>query len=92
MTMLSLFNLVSAYGVFVLLSRETFHLRRLPWPASALVYLPAYWLLLSIACYRAMGELIIAPHHWSKTRHVGRRVQPAVERAEATEKLAQPVG
>ncbi|MCX5478416.1 glycosyltransferase [Kaistia geumhonensis] len=92
MTMLSLFNLVSAYGVFVLLSRETFHLRHLPWPASALVYLPAYWLLLSIACYRAIGELIIAPHHWSKTRHVGRRVQPAVQRAEATEKLAQPVG
>ncbi len=93
MTMLSLFNLVSAYGVFVLLSRETFRLRRLPWPASALFYLPAYWLLMSLACYRAIGELIIAPHHWSKTRHVGRRVRPAAQPAEETsEKVAQPVG
>ncbi len=93
MTMLSLFNLVSAYGVFVLLSRETFRLRRLPWPASALFYLPAYWLLMSLACYRAIGELIIAPHHWSKTCHVGRRVRPAAQPAEETsEKVAQPVG
>ncbi|MBZ9935967.1 glycosyltransferase [Mesorhizobium sp. BR1-1-16] len=73
MAFLNLFNLVAAYFVFALLSRQTYRLRRQNRPAGALIYLPAYWVLLSIACYRALFELIIAPHHWAKTRHVGRR-------------------
>ncbi len=71
-TALNLVNLVAAYLVFVLLSRQTYRLRRTKRPAGALLYLPAYWLLLSLACYRALFELLVAPHHWAKTPHVGR--------------------
>lgn len=70
---LNLFNFIAAYWVFAMLSRLTFRLRGQPRPRGALIYLPAYWLLLSVACYRALFELITAPHHWAKTPHQGRR-------------------
>jgi len=31
--------------------------------------MPAYWCLISIAAYRALAELIAAPHRWNKTDH-----------------------
>ncbi len=76
-TALNLINLVAAYLVFALLARQTFRLRRAKVPASALFYLPAYWLLISVALYRAVFQLVLAPHYWSKTKHVGRRRRPA---------------
>jgi cellulose synthase/poly-beta-1,6-N-acetylglucosamine synthase-like glycosyltransferase len=30
---------------------------------------PLYWLLMSIAAYVALYELIFSPHHWRKTEH-----------------------
>jgi len=32
---------------------------------------PVYWLMISIAAYAALLELILNPHHWSKTTHTG---------------------
>jgi len=31
--------------------------------------MPAYWLLISMAAYRALFELVSAPHYWEKTDH-----------------------
>ncbi len=31
--------------------------------------MPFYWCLVSIAAYRAVGELAVAPHRWNKTSH-----------------------
>ena len=31
--------------------------------------MPFYWPLATIAALRAVFELIVRPHHWSKTRH-----------------------
>lgn len=36
--------------------------RDLPW-------LPVYWMLTSVACYRAAWQLLCAPHLWEKTPH-----------------------
>ena len=36
----------------------------------ALPMAPVYWTMISIAAYRALFELIIRPHYWSKTTHV----------------------
>jgi hypothetical protein len=33
---------------------------------------PVYWLLVSLAAYRAVFQLIEAPHLWEKTRHSAR--------------------
>ncbi|MFN8540266.1 MAG: glycosyltransferase [Thermomicrobiales bacterium] len=30
---------------------------------------PLYWLLMSIAAWKALGQLITRPHYWEKTRH-----------------------
>lgn len=75
MIMLNLFNFIAAYFVFGLLATMTFHMRRSRRPAGALIFLPAYWLLLSLACYRALIQLFLAPHHWAKTPHLGRRAR-----------------
>ena len=40
---------------------------------TALFTLPFYWLLMSIAGYRAIFQLIARPHHWDKTPHARRR-------------------
>ena len=31
--------------------------------------IPVYWLLISIATYVALIELVVRPHHWHKTEH-----------------------
>jgi cellulose synthase/poly-beta-1,6-N-acetylglucosamine synthase-like glycosyltransferase len=33
------------------------------------IFVPFYWLGMSIAAWRAMGEMITNPHYWSKTKH-----------------------
>ena len=35
---------------------------------------PVYWLLISLAAYRGLIQLIVKPWHWDKTSH-GRTVQ-----------------
>jgi glycosyltransferase XagB len=41
---------------------------------GSLPLLPVYWLLVSLAAYRALGQLFWAPHRWEKTTHSGRRL------------------
>jgi len=31
--------------------------------------IPIYWLLLSLAAWRAVFDLVLRPHHWEKTQH-----------------------
>ena len=33
------------------------------------IFVPFYWLGMSIAAWRAFGEMITNPHYWSKTKH-----------------------
>ncbi len=37
--------------------------------AVAVLTLPAYWLLASVAAWRAIWKLVVEPHHWEKTAH-----------------------
>jgi hypothetical protein len=45
--------------------------------AHGLILLPVYWLLASIATYRALIQLVTRPHHWEKTPHQPRRRREA---------------
>ena len=56
--------LLSGLVGFIGLSR-----RRLLRSAPYLLLLPLYWLLLSVAAWRAAFQLIRAPYHWEKTDH-----------------------
>jgi glycosyltransferase XagB len=44
----------------------------LAWQA---LLLPVYWLLISVAAYRALAQLITAPYWWQKTTHRARKTQ-----------------
>lgn len=33
------------------------------------VFIPLYWLAMSVAAWMAVYKLIVAPHHWAKTKH-----------------------
>jgi cellulose synthase/poly-beta-1,6-N-acetylglucosamine synthase-like glycosyltransferase len=67
--LIAAFNLVAGYfaslalGFFVLRGKRV---RRL---VPQLVFIPVYWLLISAAAYRAVYQLIKAPHYWEKTEH-----------------------
>src|SRR6185369_10181057 len=37
--------------------------------AGTLATLPLYWLLISAAAWRALYQLVSAPHRWEKTEH-----------------------
>ena len=45
--------------------RRTHQMHLLPW----LVFLPFYWLLVSLAAWLALWDFIRRPHHWRKTEH-----------------------
>jgi cellulose synthase/poly-beta-1,6-N-acetylglucosamine synthase-like glycosyltransferase len=65
----SYFSLVAGNGVLTLLAmlaplkRRWFRLA--PYGAGVFVY----WLLISVAAYRALWQLRARPHHWEKTEH-----------------------
>jgi glycosyltransferase XagB len=77
MTMWSLcvFNLLAGYSVGVALAIATSWRSPKDVPAAAAVFVPLYWLAISIACYWALFELHFRPFHWNKTPH---RPRPAV--------------
>lgn len=66
---LSVFNLLAGNGAFMYLSMLA-PIRR-GWldiiPYSLTVF--GYWLLMSVAAYRALWQLLRNPFHWDKTQH-----------------------
>jgi hypothetical protein len=66
---LSLFNLLAGNGAFIYLSMIA-PIRRgwldlVPYSLTA----PAYWVLISVAAYRGLWQLLGNPHFWEKTEH-----------------------
>ena len=66
---LYLFNLVAGHAAMALLSLRALRRRGRGHLALAILSLPVYWLFMSLAAYRAAAELVMRPHHWSKTPH-----------------------
>jgi cellulose synthase/poly-beta-1,6-N-acetylglucosamine synthase-like glycosyltransferase len=73
----SLFNLLIGNGLMVYLSMMGAFKRRryelVPWAMLN----PAYWILHSIAAYKAAWQLMTKPHYWEKTDHGISSHQPA---------------
>jgi cellulose synthase/poly-beta-1,6-N-acetylglucosamine synthase-like glycosyltransferase len=69
MVFLAIFNLIAGYGASLALGWFALRGRRVRKLAPQLVFIPLYWLLISAACYRAVYQLIRAPHLWEKTEH-----------------------
>ena len=65
----SLVNLIAGNGLFIYLMMVGPFRRRwtglAPWALTVF----GYWVLLSIAAYKALGQLIFNPFYWEKTTH-----------------------
>lgn len=70
---LGLANLLAAYFVAMLLAGLTAARRGLGGLGLAVLTMPIYWLLISAAAYRALAQLVSAPHWWNKTEHSARK-------------------
>ena len=68
----NLFNLFAGYTAMSVLAVRTLELRGRESEAWMLIALPIYWLVMSLASYRALIHLVVRPHRWEKTPHRGR--------------------
>ncbi|MEE9315396.1 MAG: glycosyltransferase [Rhizobiaceae bacterium] len=67
--LLDLATITLGYGTFAALAWLTLPVRGLTKLRSAFWGIPFYWMLLSIAAWRALWHLIRRPHEWEKTPH-----------------------
>ncbi len=67
--LLAAFNFAAGYLCTLGLGLVTLKTRGLTKLIPHLLLAPFYWLLISVAAYRALYQLIAAPFHWDKTDH-----------------------
>jgi cellulose synthase/poly-beta-1,6-N-acetylglucosamine synthase-like glycosyltransferase len=70
---IALTTLLSGYVASALLGLVGLARRGMLRNAWVLLTIPFYWLLLSLAAWRALIQLMTAPHRWEKTEHGGAR-------------------
>jgi cellulose synthase/poly-beta-1,6-N-acetylglucosamine synthase-like glycosyltransferase len=66
--LLALFNVAVGYIASMALSLIALKQKGARF-ALHILFMPAYWLLISFASYRALLQLITNPFHWEKTEH-----------------------
>lgn len=66
---LAIANLLLGYLSVVALGAVAVWRRGRRWLLPHLVFVPVYWLAISVAAYKALVELFVAPYHWEKTKH-----------------------
>jgi cellulose synthase/poly-beta-1,6-N-acetylglucosamine synthase-like glycosyltransferase len=69
---LTTFNLLAGYFLAILLSAVVAVRSGQRVSLWILMTIPAYWLLISVAAYRAAYQLVRQPHLWEKTPHAPR--------------------
>ena len=74
--LLALFNVAVGFGASMVLSLIALRQKSIRFVFHILM-MPAYWILMSGAAYRALLQLLTRPFHWEKTAHgVSRYVTP----------------
>lgn len=74
------FNVAVGYALAVMLGAIAVARRGWPELIPSALSVPFYWLAISFAAYRALYQLVRAPHYWEKTEH-GQRSRPATAKA-----------
>ncbi|SON54111.1 Poly-beta-1,6-N-acetyl-D-glucosamine synthase [Hartmannibacter diazotrophicus] len=62
-------NILFGYGASMWLAARSLAVRRRFALSGAILWMPVYWLLVSVAAWGALFQLIARPHHWAKTPH-----------------------
>ncbi len=65
----ALFNLIVGNLLLLLLHVMAISKRKMKGMAILILTVPIYWLLHSLASYRALYQLFVKPHYWDKTDH-----------------------
>jgi cellulose synthase/poly-beta-1,6-N-acetylglucosamine synthase-like glycosyltransferase len=66
---LGLFNLILGNGIYIVIHAVT-AIQKRQWKLLIIVpIMPLYWLLISVASYRAIYQTITKPYLWEKTKH-----------------------
>ena len=81
---LAIFNmlvLISGYSLAIASGMAAVSVRGMPALLIHAAMMPAYWLLISLAAYKALWQLLTRPFHWEKTEHGLSRMLPGRERA-----------
>jgi glycosyltransferase XagB len=90
------FDLVTGYVAAMTLAALAAHRRRHARLLWQVPLMPFYWLLISAAAYRAVGQFVTAPFKWEKTEHAcPPPLQPAfkeLERVEGIEPSTRSLG
>lgn len=74
----SLFNLLIGNGTMTYLAMLAVFRRRQYHLIGYALLTPVYWMLQSVAAYKALWQLIARPHYWEKTTHgLSRHLAPA---------------
>lgn len=76
--------LAIGYAVSIAIAMVGLFRRRLLRCAWVLVLMPIYWILLSLAAWRALFQLIRDPYRWEKTEHGLAKTSRLAERVAAT--------
>lgn len=79
---IALFNLAAGYFASLALGFFVLQERGVRWLLPQLAFIPLYWLFISAAAYRAVYQLVTAPHYWEKTEHGVTKVRRGPQRKE----------
>lgn len=74
MTVIGVVNLVLSYAIGAALGCIAVVRRRRPELMLSVLAMPIYWLLISLAAYRALFQLVSTPYKWEKTMHRPRAI------------------
>lgn len=74
MLQLDLLNIACGYLSFLLLGWRTLRQSERKGFWKVVLFIPVYWLMISLAAWRSVWQLWLRPHHWEKTTH--RRKSP----------------
>jgi cellulose synthase/poly-beta-1,6-N-acetylglucosamine synthase-like glycosyltransferase len=74
---LDIVNIGLGYGAFLALGRRTLLGTERRGFHKVVLFTPVYWMMMSVAAWRALGQLILKPHLWEKTEHPSRRRRQA---------------
>ncbi|ABS62047.1 glycosyl transferase family 2 [Parvibaculum lavamentivorans DS-1] len=90
LTVFHLLVLVSGYALAVSAGLAAASARGLPQLFIHTLTMPAYWLLLSFAAYKALWQLVVKPFHWEKTDHGISRMLPARLKGPVSSQFVSP--
>ena len=69
MQILCAVSFVSGIAINLIIARAVLRIEGWERMRLAMLLYPFYWLLHSLAAARALGQLIVRPHYWEKTKH-----------------------